>query len=76
MIFRIELDVSARESFGDYRYYIYDGDRLVARYWHDYRETSTASNLRMDRASLGRLGEWSTSSRVAAQHHWCCRPVL
>ncbi|CAJ0682051.1 hypothetical protein R82526_01541 [Ralstonia mannitolilytica] len=37
MSFRIELDVSARESFGDYRYHIYDGDRLVARYWHDYR---------------------------------------
>ncbi|WP_260393120.1 hypothetical protein [Ralstonia sp. SET104] len=37
MSFRIELDVSVRESFGDYRYHIYDGDRLIARYWHDYR---------------------------------------
>jgi hypothetical protein len=38
MCFRIEQDDSRnRERFGDYTYRIYDGDRLVARYSHDYR---------------------------------------
>ena len=37
MSFRIELNAPARESFGDYRYRIYDGGRLFAHYWHDYR---------------------------------------
>ena len=37
MSFSIELEVSARQSFSDYRYHIYDGDRLFAHYWHDYR---------------------------------------
>jgi hypothetical protein len=35
--FRLERDQSARDSFGEYRYVIYKGDRVVARYWHDYR---------------------------------------
>ena len=26
-----------REQFGLYRYEIRDGDRVVARYWHDFR---------------------------------------
>jgi len=36
--YRIELDDSTkRECLGSYTYRIYDGDRLVARYWHDFR---------------------------------------
>lgn len=35
--FRIEQDQASRESFGDYRYRIYDDRRLIAHYWHDYR---------------------------------------
>jgi len=35
--YRIEHDESIRESFGPYRYRIYDGEHLVAYYWHDYR---------------------------------------
>ena len=36
--FRIEQDDSTkRRSSGEYAYRIYDGDRLVARYWHDHR---------------------------------------
>jgi hypothetical protein len=35
---RIEQDdTSEREPFGQYTYRIYVGDRLVARFWHDYR---------------------------------------
>lgn len=37
MTYRLEQDDSPRESFGHYRFRIYQGDRLVARYWHDYR---------------------------------------
>jgi hypothetical protein len=36
--YRIEQDDSSnRESFRAYTYHIYDGDSLIARYWHDYR---------------------------------------
>lgn len=38
MQFRIEQDDSdRRESFGPYTYRIYDGNRLIAIFWHDYR---------------------------------------
>ncbi len=38
MSFRIEQDDSnQRESFGPYTCRIYDGDRVIARFWHDYR---------------------------------------
>ena len=38
LAFRIEQDDSdGRESFGPYTYRIYDGDRLIARFWHGYR---------------------------------------
>ena len=37
MNYRIEQDPSPRESFGPYRYRIYKGSTLVARYWHDHR---------------------------------------
>lgn len=37
MSFRIEPEVSGRQSFGGYLYRIYEGDRLIAHYWHDYR---------------------------------------
>jgi hypothetical protein len=36
--YRIEQDDSTkRPSFGAYTYRIYEGHRLVARYWHDHR---------------------------------------
>jgi len=36
--YRIEQDDSTkRRSFGEYTYRIYDGDRLIAKYWHDHR---------------------------------------
>jgi hypothetical protein len=36
--YRIEqVDSTKRQSFGAYTYRIYDGPRLIARYWHDYR---------------------------------------
>ncbi|MGJ7542286.1 hypothetical protein [Variovorax sp. LT1R16] len=37
MTYRVEQDSSLRKSFGRYEYSIFKGDRLVARYWHDYR---------------------------------------
>lgn len=38
MTFRIEQDdTKARRPTGEYTYRIYDGDRLIARYWHDLR---------------------------------------
>jgi hypothetical protein len=37
LTYRVEHDASPRESFGEYRYRIYRGDRLVANYWHDFR---------------------------------------
>ncbi|KQY51938.1 hypothetical protein [Lysobacter sp. Root494] len=37
MSYRIEHDDSKRESFAEYKYRIYRGDRLIACYWHDYR---------------------------------------
>lgn len=36
--YRIEQDDSRRRaSFGAYTYRIYDGDLLIAKYWHDHR---------------------------------------
>ena len=38
MIYRIEQDDSSkRESFEPHTYRIYQDDRLIARYWHDFR---------------------------------------
>lgn len=38
MCYRIEQDDSSkRESFGNYTYRIYEDDRLIACYWHDFR---------------------------------------
>jgi len=37
MPFRIEHDTVKREGFGNYEYCIYEGDKMIARYWHDYR---------------------------------------
>ena len=38
MSYRIEQDDSTkRGSFAAYTYRIYDGARLIARYWHDHR---------------------------------------
>ena len=38
MNYRIEHDNSVkREPSGNYNYRIYDGDRLIARFWHDFR---------------------------------------
>ena len=37
MPYRVERDGSGREPFGEYRYRIYDGDMLIANYWHDFR---------------------------------------
>lgn len=35
--YRIEHDdPSKRETFGPYTYSIYQDDRLIARYWHDF----------------------------------------
>lgn len=37
MAFRIEQEHIERAPFGEYRYCIYFGSDLIARYWHDYR---------------------------------------
>jgi hypothetical protein len=37
MAFRIEHAKTPREAFGPYRYHIFEDDRLIAQYWHDYR---------------------------------------
>jgi hypothetical protein len=37
MAYRVEHADARRESFGEYRYRIYQDDRLIAYYWHDYR---------------------------------------
>lgn len=34
--YRIEPDVR-RDAFGSYRYRIYQNERLIAHYWHDFR---------------------------------------
>jgi len=35
--FSIRPSDDNRESFAEYRYGIYDGDTVLAHYWHDYR---------------------------------------
>ena len=35
--FRVQHDDLPRAGFDNYRYRIYQGQRVVARYWHDYR---------------------------------------
>jgi hypothetical protein len=37
MTYRLEPDESPRQAFGEYRYVIYKGSVLIARYWHDHR---------------------------------------
>ena len=37
MSFTIEQKKETRESFGNYRYRIYEDGRLIAHYWHDFR---------------------------------------
>ena len=37
MGFEIKHADSKRESFGEYRYNIFENGHLVARYWHDHR---------------------------------------
>jgi hypothetical protein len=37
MTYWIEHDSSKRESFGAYRYRIYENGRLIAYYWHDHK---------------------------------------
>jgi hypothetical protein len=37
VVYRVEHADAKRESFGDYRYRIYQAERLIAHYWHDYR---------------------------------------
>jgi len=37
MTYRIEHAKSERDSFGNYRYCIFEDDHLIAFYWHDYR---------------------------------------
>ena len=37
MVFKIEQDRTKRESFGNYTYRIYQDNKLIACYWHDYR---------------------------------------
>ena len=37
MTYRIEQDDSKRDSFGEYKYRIYNDLALIAHYWHDYR---------------------------------------
>ena len=37
MTYRIEQDSTPRDSFGEYTYKIYKDDKLLAKYWHDYR---------------------------------------
>jgi hypothetical protein len=37
MEFRVEQDHAPRGKSGPYKYRIYKGARLVARYWHDFR---------------------------------------
>ena len=37
MTYSIELANPKRKPFDEYRYEIHNGDRLVARYWHDFR---------------------------------------
>jgi hypothetical protein len=34
---RIEQEKTQRPLPGEYRYRIYNGEQLVARYWHDHR---------------------------------------
>ena len=37
MTYKIEHAKSNRDSFGNYRYCIYEDGCLIAYYWHDYR---------------------------------------
>jgi len=50
---RIEQDTAQRESFGPYTYNIYEGDQLVARFWHDYRGDEPDIEL-----FVGRKRDW------------------
>lgn len=37
MTYRIEQNSDSRDSYGEYIYKIYKGDKLLAKYWHDCR---------------------------------------
>jgi hypothetical protein len=37
MRYVIQHSTTPRVSFGDYEYEIHESDKLIARYWHDYR---------------------------------------
>ena len=37
MTYRIEQNKSTRKDFSEYTYKIFKDDKLVAKYWHDYR---------------------------------------
>lgn len=38
MSFRIEQSKADREPFGKYTYHMFEDGRLIAYYWHDYRD--------------------------------------
>jgi hypothetical protein len=40
MSFRIERNKRERDSNGNYQYLIFEGKRLIAKYWHDFRGDS------------------------------------
>jgi hypothetical protein len=59
MSYRIEQDDSTnRGPSGLYTYRIYDGDHLIARYWHDHRGDEHGIEFidgRSERSPVGRM---------------------
>lgn len=59
LAYRIEQDdCTNRHSNGTYTYRIYDGNRLVARYWHDHRGDAHGIEFaggRSDNSLVGRM---------------------
>jgi len=72
--YRIEQE-SGRDTSGNYTFRIYSNDRLVARYWHDYRGDEHGIefvNGKNKPVPVKRLA----SSQVAGHSHWCSRSRL
>jgi len=59
MSYRIEQDDSTkRQGFAPYTYRIYDDERLIARYWHDFRGDEHEINFidgKNERWPVGRM---------------------
>jgi hypothetical protein len=63
MRFSIQQLSERQESFANYEYEIFDGTRLVARYWHDFRGDDHGIDFvdgRSEQWPVGRMTDFLT----------------